>query len=225
MAKNKNGRWPLRQKARLTSNAVETQSNDYFLFNNLVLVQGFAMLPLISGATTLKSAVILTLGALALMIPIRLIGDLTARMKQKRLRVLLYVLFASVLIVPVMILFSRWLGGDVAALGLYLPLLCLDPIVIWRGMTTEAEGRNVLYRTFTTCAGFSVVMVIIGALREFLSSGSLWGTPIMVKGIWSAANTAPGGLLLVALLAVLWKWLGKLLLRVLYIGSGEVDHE
>ena len=55
-------------KGRLARNIGEAQFNDYFLFNHAVLVQGYAMAPLIGGAVNLRSAMILALGGILLLL-------------------------------------------------------------------------------------------------------------------------------------------------------------
>ena len=77
-----------KRKGRLARNIGEAQVNDYFLFNHAVLVQGYALAPLIGGAVNLRSAMILALGGILLIIPIGLLGEVLTGIVRKQLQIL-----------------------------------------------------------------------------------------------------------------------------------------
>ena len=106
--KDKKDRGQYVQRSRLMLNTEEAQQNDFIFFNNTVLIQGLALTPVIAAATSLKSAVILSIAGAVLIIPTRILGDATVGRIKTRLRVIFYAILSAILLVPDMILLSRW---------------------------------------------------------------------------------------------------------------------
>ena len=106
---------------------------DRVFLNNPVIMQGLGLAPLIVAATTLKNGVMLSVAVLLLLTPTRVLAALLSRFAYFRFRGLTYALTAAAVFVGV-----RYVMGllypvsDLALLGLYLPLLVADPIVLKR---------------------------------------------------------------------------------------------
>ena len=207
----------VRAKGRLARNARETQATDYFLFNNAVLVQGYAMAPLISGAINLRSATILALAGIILIIPIGVLGEVLTGVLNKHLRLGICVFVTSILIIPEMVVLYRVFGGDAIIIGLYLPLLFVERIITFRATDEVREGfLRSLNRSLSLALGYALVMLACGALREVLGAGTLWGTSLSMKPLWPAASTAPAGLITVALFAAFWNLICRFFRRMLF---------
>ena len=207
----------VRAKGRLARNARETQATDYFLFNNAVLVQGYAMAPLISGAINLKSAMILALAGIILIIPIGVLGEILTGVVNRHLRLGICVFLTSLLIIPEMVVLYRVFGGDAVIIGLYLPLLFVERIITFRATDEVREGfLRSFNRSISLAIGYALVMLFCGAIREILSTGALWGTALALKPLWPAANTAPAGIIIVALFAAVWNLICSFARRMLF---------
>ena len=207
----------VRTKGRLARNARETQATDYFLFNNAVLIQGYAMAPLISGAINLRSATILTLAGIILIIPTGVLGEVLTGVLNRHLRLGICVFLTSILIIPEMVVLYRAFGGDAIIIGLYLPLLFVERIITFRATDEVREGfLRSLNRSLSLALGYALVMLICGSVREVLGAGTLWGTALSIKPLWPAASTAPAGLIIVALFAALWNLICSFFRRMLF---------
>ncbi len=210
-----------KRKGRLARNIGEAQVNDYFLFNHAVLVQGYALAPLIGGAVNLHSAMILALGGILLIIPIGLLGEVLTGIVRKQHRLVICVLVTSLLIIPEMILMSRLFGADAISVGLYLPLLFVEGIITFRATDDIREGfLNCLNRSFMTALAYATAILANGAIREILGSGTILGRPLPFGALWPAAGTAPGGLILIALIAAFWNLVRRIAARLQFT---EVD--
>ena len=219
MAKNDKTR--VRRRGRLARNIGESQVNDYFLFNNAVLVQGYAMAPLIGGAVNLRFAMLLTLGGVLLIIPIGILGEILTGVVKKQHRLVMCVLITSLLIIPEMILMSRLFGADAISVGLYLPLLFVEGIITFRATDEIREGfLNAFRRSLMTALAYSVAILASGAVSEILGSGTILGRSLPFGAVWPAAATAPGGLILIALFAAFWNMIRRVMARLLFT---EVD--
>ncbi|MBR3355777.1 MAG: hypothetical protein IKG47_10580 [Oscillospiraceae bacterium] len=207
----------VRTKGRLARNAKETQLTDYFLFNNAVLIQGYAMAPLIGGAINLRSATILALGGLLLIIPIGVLGEVLTGVVNRHLRLGICVFMTSLLIIPEMVVFYRVFGGDAIIIGLYLPLLFVERIITFRATDEVREGFwRSISRSLRLAVGYALVMMLCGTVREVLSTGTLWGTSLSIKPLMPAASTAPVGIIIVALFAALWNLICTFFRRMLF---------
>lgn len=207
----------VRTKGRLARNARETQATDYFFFNNAVLVQGYAMAPLISGAINLRSATILALGGFILILPIGVLGEVLTGVVNRHLRLGICVFLTSILIIPEMVIFYRVFGADAVIIGLYLPLLFVERIITFRATDEDREGfLRSLNRSLLLGLGYALVMLLFGAIREILGAGTLWGTSLSIKPLWPAATTAPAGIIIVALFSAVWTLLCNFLRRMIF---------
>ena len=104
----------------------------------------------------------------------------------------------------------RFLGTQVLMLGVYLPILIVDPLVVKNFEKTRKE--DALYSIINglrNTAGFVVACLIISAVREFLAFGTFAGIEIMGHGILPMAQYSFGGFLIIAILCALWAQLVK----------------
>ena len=207
-------------RSRLMLNSEEAQKNDFIFFNNTVLVQGLALTPVIAAAGTLKDAVILAIAAAIVIIPTRIIGDVTVGWIKARLRVIFYAVLAALILIPVMILLSGWFGSRFIALGLYIPLLFADGAVTWRASVSQKEGaRHVFRNAFATAFGYAFVICLIGSVREILGKGSIWDYKLFGSALFPAASVIPGGLLITALLAAFWQSITGFFRNIVFAGG------
>lgn len=203
-------------------NAQEAQKNDFILFNNTVLIQGLALTPVIAAATTLKDAVILAIAGAVVIIPTRIIGDATVGWVKTRLRIIFYALIAALVLIPDMIMLYRWFGSRFIALGLYVLLLSVDGAVTWRASVSQKEGaRHVFRNAFSTAIGYSLVICLIGTVREMIGKGTIWDIKLLNTALFPAASIIPGGLMITALFAAFWQGITGFLRKFLFAGGKE----
>lgn len=195
-----------KRKIRFTLD--EAMRRNLIVFNNPVLVQGLALTPVVAATTSLKSAVILSLVAFILIIPTRFLGELLIGIVPRNLRPMVYSLIAAVCYIPAVLVAAYLFGTDVAAYGgNFVPMLVVDGIVLSRTEIPAREGVGQSLRNgFLTALGLAVVMLLVGAGRELLATGRIWGIPVLQQGPLVIAGTVAGGFLLVALLAALLQW-------------------
>ena len=111
-------------------------------------------------------------------------------------------------------LLQAYIPGLNDALGIYIPLIVVNCIIL--GRAEAYAGKNpVLPSIFDGLGmglGFTIGLVSIGAFRELLGAGMLLGYPVMPAG-YEPVNIlimAPGAFFVLALLtAFLNKWKGR----------------
>lgn len=186
----------------------EAIKHDLIFFNNPILIQGLALTPAIAATTSLRNAVIMSLAVFMLVIPTRIISEalLTLLARLPRIRAVVYVVVSAAVYVPASFLLNGLFGTAIADVGILLPLLCVDGLVISRAeIPTRESFLKSLQNGFFTSVGASLVLIVLGAVREILGSGKLYGYPLFESGALGAAGTIAGGLIFTALFAALFQ--------------------
>ncbi len=185
----------------------EAMRHDLIFLNNPVLIQGLALTPVIAAANTLKNAAVLAVLALIIIVPVRVFGDMLIKVSSTRLRLIEYALISAIIYVPAIILVNMLFGSAALGAGMYLPLFVVDGIVLSRAEIQSKEGvARAAYNGLMTTLGYSAVLLFVGALRELLSLGTLWGEKLLERAPLPIESSIAGGMITVALLSAALQW-------------------
>lgn len=194
---NDTPRMPVEKRAR----------RDRVFLNNPVMMQGLGLAPLIVAATTLKNGVMLSTAVLLILTPTRMLAALLSRFSYFRFRGLTYAVTAAAVFIG-----ARYAMGllytpaELALLGLYLPLLVADPIVLKRYERPQRERvRTALRKGLLTSAGYILALLLISALRELAGAGALMGVQVVRHAVFPMAQLPSGGFLMTALVMCVWR--------------------
>ena len=111
-------------------------------------------------------------------------------------------------------LLQAYIPGLNDALGIYIPLIVVNCIILGRAEAYAGKNpvRPSIFDGLGMGLGFTIGLVSIGAFRELLGAGTLLGYPVMPAG-YEPVNIlimAPGAFFVLALLtAFLNKWKGR----------------
>lgn len=192
------------REQRLIISPEERMHRDLVYINNPVLVGGLALAPVIGAATTLRNALMFAIAVFILLVPTRFIGNLLVGYVPQRLRAMVYAIIAAFFYIPAILLLIQLFGTRVATLGVYLPMLVVDSIIISRAEIPQRERISESLRNgLLTAIGFALAVIVTGALRELLGEGRLLGRQLLSEGVFPIASTAAGGFIVVAILAAL----------------------
>ena len=128
-----------------------------------------------------------------------------------RFRLLSYMLVVSTAVIASE-QFLRAIYPDVArALGPYVGLIVTNCIVLGR-LEAFASARPAVESVFDSLGvscGYGMVLLTMGAIREFLGNGTLWGLKVAWEGFVPCRlfNSPPGAFLVFAGLLFLINWL------------------
>ncbi len=180
---------------------------DRVFLNNPVIMQGLGLAPLIVAATTLKNGLLLSVGVALLLTPTRVLAALLSRFSYFRFRGLTYALTAATVYIGVRLLMgAMFTPADLALLGIYLPLLVADPIVLKRYERPKRERvRTALHKGIVTSLGYTLTLLVISALREFMGAGTLLGVPVVKYAVFPMAQLPSGGFVIMALVMGVWR--------------------
>lgn len=199
---------------------------DRIFFNNPVIMQGLGLAPLIVADTTVKNAWMLTVAVLLLLMPTRVLASLIARAAPYRFRGFAYALSAGIVYIGVYWVMSKlFIAADLALLGLYLPLLVVDPIILKRYERAQNEQPGTaMSKGIVTALGYAAVLLVVGCTRELLGFGTLHGVQILPFSPLPLARLPVGGFGVLAILMVLWRSVSGVM-RAALLEEQEESHE
>ncbi|MCL2539790.1 MAG: hypothetical protein FWE66_05570, partial [Oscillospiraceae bacterium] len=165
---------------RLILSTEERLRKELIFINNPVLVEGLALAPVIGAAVSARNAAMMALMILTLLIPTRFLGNFLIGFVPQRLRAMICAFMACGCYIPGHILLASLFGVRVASLGIYLPMLVVDSIIITR---TEIPQRESIADSFIngirTSFGFAFAVLLVGAVRELAGLGRIWGIEVL----------------------------------------------
>ena len=189
----------------LSENMTRIARRDRIFLNNPVIMQGMGLAPLVVAATTARNALMLSVAVILLLTPVRVIAALLAR---GGFRGLVYCLTSSALYIPVYFAMQALFDVEILQLGIYLPLLVVEPLIIKRYERPQKERLTVaLKKGLRTTCGYVLMLLLIGCLRELLAAGTLFGTqvPRVPADLLPLASLPAGGFLLLGVVCAVWR--------------------
>lgn len=148
---------------------------DGFLVNNTVLERGLVIAPVIVAANTLQNALILGMSFILITFFAIFIASFVPKKLPYTIRVILYVFISALLFMPVAWLMDFIFPDSLFKVGIFLPLLVTNSLIVTKTETRffrEKRGRMLL-DVLSHVAGFFVVIVVVGAIRELFGNGTI----------------------------------------------------
>ena len=96
-------------------------------------------------------------------------------------------------------------GSDLTLLGIYLPIMVVEPAIVKRMEFSDLEPvRDAFRHGFNNALGMCIVLLIVGCLRELLATGAVFGNVILHNALLPLAALPAGGFVIVGILAAIW---------------------
>ena len=195
----------LRSRSEAEADLKEKIRSDHIWLSNPVMVRGLGLAPIVGAALDGKRALILCVACLLLITFTRVLAVAVCHISSNRFRPIIYCYSAAILYIPVYILLYELFGNDLTMLGIYLPILIVEPAIVKRMEFTELEPiRDALRHGFNNGLGMCVALLIVGCLREFLATGAVFGHVVVHAALLPLAAQPAGGFVLVGVIAAVW---------------------
>lgn len=154
------------------------------LHQNPGLVQLLGLCPLLAVSTSVASALGLGLATLAVLLTSNVIAALAGPYLPREVRLAVFVLVIASAVSSVELAMAAWWPGLHAALGIFLPLIVTNCLVLARA--ESFASRQPLPRAvldgLAMGLGFLGVLLLLGATRELLGHGRLGGDLNLLLG-------------------------------------------
>ena len=196
--------------------------HDRVFLNNPVVMQGMGLAPLVVLATTAHNGVMLAAAVTLLLVPSRVLACLLSRLfplnsenpapeeLQKKLlpRALVYSLSASVVYLAAYPILNAIFGTSLLTLGIYLPLLVVEPLLTYRFGRVQETMRKAVSKGLRITVGYALILFIVGCLREWLALGSVFGIQLN-RSVLPMASMPAGGFIVLGVVCAVWRALAR----------------
>ena len=180
-------------------------THEHIGLNNPVMVRGLGLAAVVAAATDGDNALMLSVAVLMLLTFTRVLAVAVCHLTGNRFRPVIYCYAAALCYIPTYLVAYNLFGNDLAVLGIYLPLLVVDPAVLKRMEFDELESVGHAFRLgINNSLGVCLATMLVGCLRELLAAGTLFDRKILARALLPVAGQVSGGFLIVGLLAAVW---------------------
>ncbi len=204
------------RKTRAEAEAELAQSihDDHLWLNNPVMVRGLGLAPIVAMASDVDRAFMLCVLSILLLTATRMLAVAVCHITGNRFRPVVYAYSAALLYIPVYIIMYNIFGTDLSIMGIYLPMMVVEPVIVKRMEATELETVGEAFRKgINNTIGLCVAILLMGCLRELLAYGTVYEKPVLPVGLLPLAAQPAGGFLLLGLVAAGWTAVGGAYVR------------
>ena len=163
--------------------------------------------PTLAVTTSLESAIGMGLAASVVLICSNIVISALRKLIPSKVRIPAYIVIIAGFVTMVQMLVKAYLPDLDKSLGVYLPLIVVNCIIL--GRAEAFAGKNsVIYSALDGVGmgiGFTCALILMGGIRELLGSGSLYGFNILPQAVspMTIFILAPGGFFVFGILIAL----------------------
>ena len=156
--------------------------------NNPALVQILGLCPTLAVTTSATNALGLGIATLAVLMMSNLAISLVRNWVPNEIRIPVYVMIIAALVTCVQLVMNAYLFELYQALGIFIALIVTNCIII--GRAESFANRNppllALFDGLMMGLGFTLVLLLLGSVREILGQGTLFAGADQLLGPWAA---------------------------------------
>ena len=163
---------------------IKKQFKDGLLTQNPVLVQLLGMCSTMAITTTLFNGIGMGLCVTIILICSNVVISLLRKVIPSKIRIAAYVVVIAGFVTIVDLLMQAYLPALSESLGIFIPLIVVNCIILGRAeafASKNSVAASVLDGVFQGL-GYTIVLVIMCVVREFLGSGTFGGGILGVDG-------------------------------------------
>lgn len=157
--------------------------------NNPALVQLLGLCPLLAVSSTVTNALGLGIATLLVLVGSNVTVSLVRDYVPKEVRIPVFVMIIASLVTCVQLLMNAYAYGLYLSLGIFIPLIVTNCIIIGRAEAFASKNIPLLAAQdgFWMGMGMLIILVILGAMREILGNGTLFDGAELLLGQWATA--------------------------------------
>lgn len=184
-------------------NAIKRLING-ILTENPTFVLTLGMCPTLAVTTSAVNGLGMGLTTMAVLALSNLFISMLRKVIPDKVRIPAFIVVIASFVTIVQLLLEAFIPSLYAALGLYIPLIVVNCIILGRAESYASKNGMFLslFDGIGMGLGFTVALTMIGAVRELLGAGELFGFRVMPDGYvpCSIFVLAPGAFFVLAML-------------------------
>ena len=178
--------------------------NKGILAENPVLRQMLGLCPTLAVTTAVSNGLGMGLATTFVLVCSEIVISLLRNIIPSTVRLPAFITVIAGFVTIVMMLVEAYLPALNQALGIYLPLIVVNCIVLGRAEVFASKNpvRMAVLDGLGMGVGFTIALVLMSAIREVLGAGTLCGMPCAIPGVEPMLIfiTPPGGFAVLGLL-------------------------
>jgi len=157
--------------------------------NNSALVQLLGLCPLLAVTSTATNALGLGLATTLVLVCTNSGISMTRRWVPSEIRIPIYVMIIASVVSCVQMLINAYAYGLYQSLGIFIPLIVTNCIVVGRAEAVASKTSVPLAALdgFAIGMGATCAMTVLGSLREIIGNGTLFNGADLLLGPWAKA--------------------------------------
>ncbi|MBQ7203109.1 MAG: electron transport complex subunit E [Eubacterium sp.] len=182
------------------------------LYNGIVkenptFVLMLGMCPTLAVTSSAKNGLGMGLATMVVLIMSNLLISLLRKVIPDSVRVPIYIIIIASFVTIVEMLMHAYVTSLYASLGIYIPLIVVNCIILGRAESFASKNGPILsiFDGIGIGLGFTLGLTIIGLVRELIGAGTIFGAKVMPESYEpvSIFVMAPGAFFILALLCAL----------------------
>ena len=177
---------------------------------NPVFVLMLGMCPTLAVTTSAINGVGMGLSSLVVLAISNLVISLLRKIIPDEVRLPAFIVVVASFVTVVELLMEAYMQSLYGALGIYIPLIVVNCIILGRAEAYASKNPPLpsLFDGIGMGLGFTIGLTIIGAIRELLGNGSVFGVSIPGYEPMAFFVRAPGAFLVLAVLIAIMNAVG-----------------
>ncbi|MGR8953477.1 MAG: electron transport complex subunit E [Gammaproteobacteria bacterium] len=152
--------------------------------NNVVLTQNLALCPLLAVTGTATNGLGMGMATTAVIVASNGVVSLSRHLIPAEIRIPIFVLLIAALVTLVDIVLNAWLHELHKVLGLFIPLIVTNCVILGRAEAFASKQPLLpsIWDGLMMGTGFTLTMVVLGALREVSANGTVFANAAVLLG-------------------------------------------
>lgn len=157
--------------------------------NNPALVQLLGLCPLLAVTATITNGLGLGLATTLVLIGSNATVSIIRNWVPNEIRIPIFVMIIAAFVTIVQLLMNAYTFELYQALGIFIPLIVTNCAIIGRAEAYASKNplSYAAFDGFMMGLGFTVVLVLLGAMRELLGYGTLFAGAELLLGEWATS--------------------------------------
>lgn len=178
------------------------------LKENPVLIMMIGLCPFLACSTTAKDAVGMGVAATFVLTCSNVLISLIRKLIPHNIRIPVFIVVIATFTTIVDYIIKAYFPALSESLGVFIPLIVVNCIILARA-EAFASKNNVFYSFIDGLSmggGFFLAIVILGIIREFLGSGTIFGSKELISNPLVIMILPPGGFLAAGVVITITKY-------------------
>ena len=185
------------------------QLKEGLLTENPVLVQLLGMCSTLAITTSISNGLGMGVSVLIILTCSNIVISLLRKIIPDQIRIAAYIVVIAGFVTMVDLLLQAYFQDIAESLGVFIPLIVVNCIILARAESFASKNKVLPSAVDGICQGigYTLVLLVMSAIRELLGSGSLAGNQIFPAEYGALMMALPvGGFLTLGCLIALMQW-------------------